>query len=129
MQRAKDAEAAQKQMAGMSKEQIFACMGIPTRKATEGGTEIWLYKSGNDRSEKSKAKSTLSGTNDTSLFQDLTTSLTLEDEVREKRYCTIQIVLKADHVSAVHYTGPTGGFLTEDEQCAYAIRNCLPAEQ
>jgi len=129
MQRAQDAETAQKAMRGMTKEQVFTCMGIPSRKATQGSTEIWLYKSGNDRTEKNKTKSSISGSNSSSLFDDLTTSLSLEDEVKEKRSCTIQIVLKNESVSAVHYTGPTGGFLTEDEQCAYAIRNCLPPEQ
>lgn len=127
MQRAKDAETAQAHMVGMPKEQVFACMGIPTRKASEGATEIWLYKSGNERMEKNKTTSTLSGKNDNSLFDALTTSLEMEDEVREKRFCLIQIVMKEGRVATVNYSGPTGGFLTEDEQCAYAVRNCLPS--
>lgn len=113
-------------MVGMPKERVFACMGIPTRKATEGLTEIWLYKSGNDRTEKNKTISAISGKNDNSLFDALTTSLEVEDEVREKRFCLIQIVMKEGRVAAVNYSGPTGGFMTEDEQCAYAVRNCLP---
>lgn len=128
MQRAKDAETAQAAMVGMNKESVFTCMGIPTRKATQGATEIWLYKSGNDRTERSKAKSYISGANNNSLFDDLTTSLAFEDDVREKRFCLIQIVMKDDRVASVNYTGPTGGFLTEDEQCAYAVRNCLPPQ-
>lgn len=119
MQRAVDAGTAQRQMVGMDKEQVFACMGIPHKTATVGGTEIWSYKSGNGWSTKT------SSTTSTSLTNDFTAAFALKDETREKRFCTVQIVMAQDHVKAVHYNGPTGGFLTEDEQCAFAVRNCI----
>lgn len=123
MQRAADAETAQKIMVGMDKEQVFTCMGIPQKKASEGDTEIWAYDSGDKRSARSKQKiSTSKGFADS-----ITAGLGLEDEVRTSRFCKVQIVLRNDHVTTIHYTGPTGGFLTEDEQCAYAVRNCLKA--
>lgn len=127
MQRAQTAEAAQRQMTGMTSEQVFACMGIPQKKASKGETEIWLYKSGNNRREISKTKGSVSGDSyfESDVLNALGSSLTLEDEVRESRYCVVQIVLQGERVRAVHYTGPTGGFLTEGEQCAYAVRNCL----
>ncbi len=130
MQRAQDAETAQKNMVGMSKEQVFACMGIPKRKGKQDNTEIWLYKSGNDRTEKSKGSGTLSGSkaiSGSTLVDALTASIYDESEVKEKRYCLVQVVFKDNSVQIVRYSGPTGGFLTEDEQCAYATRNCLPA--
>jgi len=129
MQRAKEAELAQAHMVGMSGEQIFSCMGIPARKAAHGELEVWLYRSGNERTEKSKNRVSVSGAKDTSgnaLMDAFGTSFFNEEEVKEKRYCLIYVVLKNDKVEAVRYSGPTGGFLTEDEQCAYATRNCLP---
>ncbi|MDD2324852.1 MAG: hypothetical protein PHW63_02415 [Alphaproteobacteria bacterium] len=119
MQRAADAQEAQQKMVGLSKEQVFSCMGIPVRKASEGDVEIWSYKSTNGWVEKTKktTSATFSGS--------IESALSFGDETRERRFCTVQIVMKQDHVAAVHYNGPTGGFLTEDEQCAYAVRNCL----
>lgn len=119
MQRAADAETAQKQMIGISKEQVFACMGIPKRKATEGNTEIWAYKSTSGWTGKSSASTATSWTD------RIGAAFTLEDQVKEKRFCTVQIVMTDGRVKAVRYNGPTGGFMTEDEQCAYAIRNCI----
>ncbi len=125
MQRAKDSEAAQARMIGLDREQIFACMGLPEKKGSQGETEIWLYKSGNERTTKNKTRTGVSGSSlDASLFDALSTSLTMEDEVKEKRYCIIQVVFKDNAVRAVNYSGPTGGFLTQDEQCSYAVRNC-----
>lgn len=127
MQRARDAETAQAWMRGMDKEHVFACMGIPARKASQGETEIWQYKSGNDRVERSYDEGKVSGAKavgGSSLVDAMTLSLLGHDEVKEKRYCVVQVVFKAETVQNVNYTGPTGGFLTEDEQCAYAVRNC-----
>lgn len=129
MQRAKDSEAAQAHMVGMSGEQVFSCMGIPLRKATHGALEVWQFKSGNESTEKTKTGTKLTGAKDMGddVFLDaLGASLYAEDEVKEKRYCLIHVVLKNDRVEAVRYSGPSGGFLTDNEQCAYAIRNCLP---
>lgn len=122
LQRAQDAETAQRAMLGFSKERVFACMGIPKRKAVEGNVEIWAYDSGNGRSERFRAKNTTTD----SFSSALSTSLGFEDDVREKRFCTVQVVMTEGKVSAVNYNGPTGGFLTEDEQCAFATRNCMP---
>ena len=46
-QRAQIANYAQNKMIGLTKEQVLACMGTPTSKATEGATEVWSYPSGN----------------------------------------------------------------------------------
>lgn len=124
MQRATEAETAQRQMLGLDKEQVFTCMGIPKKKATEGATEIWSYDSGDKFSVKSKKKVSSSKE-----FGDaITATLGLDDEVRTSRFCKVNIVMREGRVSAVNYSGPTGGFLTEDEQCAYAVRNCLESK-
>jgi len=128
MQRAQDAEEAQRRMVGMDKEKVFACMGIPKRKGIEGNTEIWLYESGNRRVDRAREtasvrRSSRSGEYD--IFDSLGAGLELSDEVRTSRFCTVQIVMNDGRVTAVNYNGPTGGFLTDDEQCAFAVRNCL----
>ena len=38
--------------------------------------------------------------------------------------CTINVTIKDDHVSAVDYSGLTGGLFTPNEQCAYAVEKC-----
>lgn len=58
IQRAEDAETAKMQMVGMTKEAIFACMGPPAQKSTEGKTEIWTYNSGNGRVDTHSTAST-----------------------------------------------------------------------
>lgn len=121
MQRAADAQTAQKMMVGMDKEKVFTCMGIPKKKATEGKTEIWAYESGDRRITRNKQR--VSSSKD--FANSFAASLGFEDEVRTARFCTVQVVMTDGKVSTIHYNGPTGGFLTEDEQCAYAVRNCL----
>lgn len=119
MQRASDAASAQKILINKSKEEIFTCMGIPKKKATIGDTTIWLYKSTNGYSTKHK------GSASTKVFNTNEITFGLSDEIRVRRFCVVQIVIKNDKVISVNYNGPTGGFLTEDEQCAYAVQNCL----
>jgi hypothetical protein len=129
MQRAEDAALAQKAMVGMSKARVFACMGIPKKKAIEENIEIWSYKSGNDYTEHASNRTTFSakrymyGDGYTDVFGD---SLGFGEGSSEKRYCIVQVVMTEGKVQAVNYTGPTGGLLTDDEQCAFAVRNCLP---
>jgi len=128
MQRASDASDAQKHMMGLSKARLFACMGIPDKKAHEDDIEIWSYKSGNNHRETSRVSNRYTGKkyfDDDEFIDSLTSSITLSDSVSESRYCTVQVVMTNGVVEAVHYNGPTGGLLTEDEQCAYAVRNCV----
>lgn len=127
-QRSEDALTARQRMVGMTKEQVFACMGLPKRKGIEGNTEIWAYTSGNNRTDSSRLSTSLSrkqNSGSDSLWDDLGSSLTLTETTRESRYCIVQVVLSDNLVKAVNYSGPSGGFLTNDEQCAYAVRNCL----
>ena len=45
--------------------------------------------------------------------------------VSSNRFCNVNIVMTAGLVSAVNYTGPTGGLLTAGEQCAFAVNACV----
>lgn len=128
VQRAQDATTAQQRMVGMSREQVFTCMGIPKRKGVEGNTEIWFYKSGNDRTDRTKGTGSITtkrAVKQNTITDTLSAAVSGGDEVSEKRYCNIDIVIGDGVVKAVNYSGPTGGILTEDEQCAFATRNCL----
>jgi hypothetical protein len=98
-ERAEIAQKAQASMIGMPKEQVLACMGPPANKATEGKTEVWAY-----------------ATNPT---------INLDRGSGATRFCNANITLSGGVVSAVNYQGPTGGLLTQGEQCAYAVDACV----
>lgn len=118
LQRSQEAEDAKTVLVGMTKKQIFSCMGLPKRKGKQEDLEIWSYNSDNgyvDKFKKSASGATGFGA-----------ALGVGDEVDERRFCTVQLLFGDGVVKAVNYNGPTGGFLTDDEQCAYAVRNCLP---
>lgn len=111
-QRAEIAQDARTQMVGMSKEQVLACMGAPINKAAEGTTEVWGYGSGNGMTVVNASYDRYGGT-----------------AVGSSRFCKINIVFASGQVSAVNYTGPTGGLLTAGEQCAYAVTPCVKQGQ
>jgi len=108
LQRAEIAQDARAQMVGMSKEQVLACMGAPASKATEGTTDVWGYNSGNGMTIVGASYGRSGGT-----------------AVGTSRFCNVNIVFASGQVSAVNYTGPTGGLLTAGEQCAYAVNACV----
>ena len=95
-------------MIGMPKERVLACMGAPANKAAEGATEVWGYNSGNGMTVASASYDRYGGT-----------------AVSSSRFCTVNIVFTGGQVSAVNYNGPTGGLLTQGEQCAYAVDACV----
>lgn len=107
-QRAEVAQTAQASMIGMPKEQVLGCMGAPANKAAEGKTEVWGYSSGNGMTMTDASYGRFGGT-----------------AVSSSRFCNVNIVMTAGLVSAVNYTGPTGGLLTAGEQCAYAVNSCV----
>jgi hypothetical protein len=85
---------------GKTKEQVMACMGAPPQRASSGKTEVWSYPSGGD--------TTTVGLDGTSYSM--------------RRYCIINIVMSADRVTGVNYTGRTGRL---GAQCAFALKNCV----
>lgn len=107
MQRAQVANDAQGKMIGLTKEQVLACMGPPINKAAEGSTEVWSYGSGNGY---------VQGTVNGNQFG--------ATGVSTQRFCTVNVTMAAGVVSRVNYIGPTGGLLSQNEQCAYAVANC-----
>jgi hypothetical protein len=111
IQRAQIANNAQASMVGLTKEQVLACMGPPANQAAVGATEVWSYNSGNGQSA-----AFVSG------GQNFATA------VSTRRFCTVNVVMTAGRVSSLDYVGPTGGLLSPNEQCAFAIANCVPKQ-
>jgi hypothetical protein len=99
-------------MIGLPKEKVLTCMGPPADQMTVGNTEVWAYASGNGQTIGSAFAS--GGNGFASGFG-----------VTEQRFCKVDIVMSKGVVSAVNYSGPTGGLLTAGEQCAFAVQNCL----
>jgi outer membrane protein assembly factor BamE (lipoprotein component of BamABCDE complex) len=112
IQRAQVANDAQAKMVGLSKEQILACMGPPVSKAAEGATEVWSYPSGNGRTA-------------VSTFGNVNRGAFSGGGISESRFCTVNVTMVDAHVERLNYIGPTGGLLTPNEQCAFAIANCV----
>jgi hypothetical protein len=128
LQRAEVAHNAQAQMVGMSKEQVLQCMGPPVQNSTVGQTEVWSYPSGNGRTQVSTfGNSTTSGSVIASGNYARAYANTYGSglAVATKRFCTVNVVMVGGRVSAVNYSGPSGGLLSPDEQCAFAIQNCV----
>jgi outer membrane protein assembly factor BamE (lipoprotein component of BamABCDE complex) len=107
-QRAHIAGEAQNQMIGLTKEQVLACMGPPLNRASEGATEVWSYNSTNGY--------TAVASNGGRGWATATAS---------QRFCTVNVTMTDGRVSRLNYLGPTGGMLTQGEQCAFAVQNCV----
>ncbi len=127
IQRSQVAQEAKASMVGMTKEQVFTCMGPAPTKASEGATEIWSYPSGNGyqstaviASADSNFNANRAGSNVSGNVNTLGTAT----GVSTRRFCVVNIVIQGGLVSQVNYTGPTGGILTGGEQCAFAVEAC-----
>lgn len=114
MQRADDAATAKKQMVGMTRLQVLACMGIPNRKAHDGALEVWSYLSTDGRGDYNGDTVKVTG-------------YTHTNGEHNRSFCTVNIVMNNGAVSAINYNGPTSSyFFSEDDQCGYAVKNCVP---
>lgn len=114
--RAEVATHAKAQMIGKSKEQVLACMGAPFQQAAVGQTEVWSYPSGGDTTTVSTANGSVDAAGNASAFGVSQSA---------HRYCVVNVVMTAGKVSAVNYSGRTGGWASEGEQCAFAVKNCV----
>ena len=50
------------------------------------------------------------------------------DGSSRSRFCTVNVTMRGGAVAAMNYVGPTGGLLTPNEQCAFAVANCMPKD-
>ena len=42
----------------------------------------------------------------------------------ESRFCTVNVTMMDGRVKRMNYVGPTGGLLSQNEQCFFAVANC-----
>lgn len=115
-QRAEIASEAKKSMVGMTKQNVLACMGAPARQAAVGETEVWSYPSGGDTNSFGSATGSTNSLGYTNV---------IGSSSRVHRYCVVNIVMTGGRVTAVNYTGRTGGWASQGEQCAFAVQNCV----
>jgi hypothetical protein len=123
VQRAVVANETQQKMVGLTREQVLACMGPPANRMKEGSTEVWSYSSGNGLTTTVASAVTQTNTN-VSGGSGVSTGSGLGTVTTSNRYCTVNVTMVGERVSRVNYVGPTGGLLTQGEQCAFAVQNC-----
>ena len=128
LQRAQLAENARVKMVGMTKEDVLRCMGPPSQKQSEGHTEVWSYASGNGAttvfgSSSANTTGSVTGFGNTANVSAVTNGTSFA--TASKRYCTVDVVMADGRVDRINYSGPTGGLITEGEQCAFAVKNCV----
>ena len=121
-QRAEVASKAKNSMIGMTKESVLACMGPPARQAATGETEVWSYPSGGDTNTFISATGSTNSLGQTNAFGS---SHHVHLYCVVNMYCVVNIVMSGGRVTAVNYTGRTGRWATQGEQCAFAIQNCV----
>jgi hypothetical protein len=125
-QRAATADRAKTQMIGMSEQQVLACMGVPAGRQQIAGTDVWAYPSGGESNTTSEAfgQANTSGTVYGNSYNSNTTASAFGTSTTRNRYCVVNVVFQDGRVGAVNYSGRTGGLLTGDEQCAFAVQSC-----
>lgn len=109
--RASTAELGKTELVGKSKTDILTCAGAPTRSEKVDDMEFLTYYSGGDSDAYvAGGGGNSAGGGSVSIKQ---------------RYCEVTFVLQNNIVQKVNYSGRTGGLITEGEQCAFAIDNCI----
>lgn len=112
-QRAETAKRAQTELVGMSKGDLLACAGAPVRSASSGDTEVVTYVGGGDSIVAGGGAASSAGGGVAAI---------------QRRYCEVTFVLRSGRVKKVNYAGRTGGLVTEGEQCAFVVQNCIAAK-
>jgi hypothetical protein len=139
IQRSNQAAEAKRELVGMAKPQILACMGPPAAATQSGNVEVWSYPSGGTdistmtAQDFSSWNGGYSGTTTFNPYGSYTAgslygsgySTGIGTGISRHRYCVVNLVFSGDRIASVHYVGNTGGLITTDSECAYAVRGCL----
>ncbi len=110
--RADLAKRAKVELIGKSKKDILMCAGVPVRSQQAENMEFLTYYSGGD--------------SDAYVTGGVGSSVGGGVVSVKKRYCEVTFILKDGIVEKINYAGRTGGLITEGEQCAFVLQNCLP---
>ncbi len=100
--RAKMAERAPSELAGISKIDLLSCAGVPVRSEKIDNMEFLTYVGSGD---------------DKGVFH------------RSHYYCEVTFTLRDGVVQKISYAGNTGGHFAKGEQCAYVIAPCLKEDE
>lgn len=111
LMRSNRAERAQDEMIGMSKIDLYSCAGVPNRTDTVDGVEFATYEGGGDQ------RGYVAGGGQSGLGGGRV--------AMDRRYCHANFVIRNGKISKVTYTGRSGGYFTEGEQCAFIVDKCL----
>lgn len=112
VQRAQTAARGRSELVGMTKGELLSCAGVPARQDRADGLEFLTYTSGGDSVGTAVASQT-----------SPSTAVAVGKSAR--RYCEATFVLRNEIVERINYQGRTGGLLTQGEQCAFVVENCL----
>jgi outer membrane protein assembly factor BamE (lipoprotein component of BamABCDE complex) len=100
---------AKSDIVGFSKQEVVGCMGIPHRQASIGGTEIWEYSTGNEHN--------------VGFVSDGWGGGYLTNKTRN---CTATLTFDSSgSVSAMQYSGKTGGLIWGVQKCGELFRGCF----
>jgi len=91
------------------------CAGVPGRSQQVDEMEFFTYHSGGD----SVGFARRGG----SAFSKRWGAISVR-----KRYCEVTFALENGVIKKVSYVGRTGGLITEGEQCAFILQNCVPSK-
>ncbi len=111
LMRSNRAERAQNEMIGMSKIDLYSCAGVPNRTEMVDGVEFATYEGGGD------TRGYVGGGGQQGVGGGATATM--------RRYCHANFVIRNGRVAKVTYTGRSGGYFTEGEQCAFIVDKCL----
>jgi outer membrane protein assembly factor BamE (lipoprotein component of BamABCDE complex) len=112
IQRSDDAAEAKVHMVGMSRQDVLECMGPPKKKAHQENTEVWSYASTDGTGGNESTTVPIGSIKHTSSQHD-------------RSFCTVNVVMRDGVVTRVNYNGPSGIFYAPDEQCGFAVANCV----
>jgi hypothetical protein len=108
--RSMEAENAKTKLIGMTKQAFIQCAGEPWEMRSYGATETLLYL--NDK--KYRKGETIPGK----------VVYAVKSEI-EGQYCEARVAITDGRVSAIRYSGQTGGAFTGGEACAPIVQGCM----
>jgi hypothetical protein len=108
LERNRTAQQAETKLIGMSRAELYRCAGLPHRELVIDGVTIATY----DNQLQASNALTLP-----IIGGGLTQGTS--------NYCRTTFTFENGAVSSVNYTGATGPFYAEHEQCAYTVQACL----
>ncbi|MDB4985786.1 MAG: hypothetical protein JWN04_964 [Myxococcaceae bacterium] len=109
LHRARVAHKAERQLIGLSEEDLLQCAGAPAQEKRAGSLSFLTYHGGGDA---------------VAVAQPFGQSQIGIATIKH-RYCDATFTLRNGRVAELHYRGRTGGLLTRDEQCAFVVDGCV----